>query len=184
MITEALQRWIDDIIDTGRQQWALRLVAVVTAVGAIMTATAANGRWWPLGLVVVTGLAVTSAVRPDSHTSLAVITIAVWNWQATVDRVDTAWLPVAGVCLLVHHAVIALSATIPVGGWIPATVLRRWAGRTSVCAGLVGLVWVLTVAMDRRDAPGNGALTAVALVVVATAAVVIRSRSVDRPPAG
>lgn len=182
MIIETLQRWIDDVLDTGRQQWTLRLVAVATALGAIVSATAANGRWWPLGLTVVTALGLTAAVRPDTHVSLAVITIAVWNWQATVEDVDTPWLPVAAICLVVHHVVIALSATIPIGGRVPTDVLRRWTARTSACAGLVVVVWVLAVAMDRRDAPGNGALTALALAVIATAAVLIRSRSIEQPP--
>ncbi len=176
-----LQRWIDEFHATSLQQWALRLVAVVASLGALLAAAGANGRLWPAGLFIVTALAAASAVRPDAHTALIVVVVVAWHWLATVDEVDGPWLPLAAVCLLVHHAVIALSASIPVGGVLPAATIVRWAGRTALIASATVGMWAVVAVLDGRDAPGNGLLTALALAIVSGAAVMIRSRSLDRP---
>jgi len=171
------QEWIDDVLETSPQQWLLRLIAVVTPVMAVLAASAANGRAWPVGMSLVAGLALTSSLRPDADWALAVIVIVGWHWLAAVDEVDTIWLPLASVLLLVFHTVVALLATVPSGGVVPTITLARWAGRVAVGAGATVGLWLMVVALDQRDARGNALLTALALAVVAGAAVLIRARS-------
>jgi hypothetical protein len=175
----SLQQWVDDFLATSRQQWLLRLVVVISPVAAVLAAAAATGRWWPFGLLMVAILATASAIRPDTHTALGVVLLTVWYWSARVDAVDTPWLPVAGICLLVFHSVVALSATIPTGGEVPRATLGNWLRRTALggCATLG--MWVLVVVFDRGDAAGNGGLTALALMVIVGAAVLVWSRSID-----
>ena len=176
-----LQGWIDELQDTSGQQWLLRLIAVVVALGALASVSAEVGRLWPFGLVVVAALSIASAFRPDSHTAAAVIAIIAWHWLAVVDRVDTVWLPVAACCLLGYHSVIALTATFPVGGVVPTATLMQWLRRTALGSGATVALWVVVVLLDRRDGPGNGLLTALALVVVAGGAVAVRSGSLGEP---
>lgn len=181
MNESTLQAWIDEALATSRQQWTLRLVAVLAPLGAVLAATAENGRWWPVGLVLVTILASSSAVRPDSNLALIVITIVVWHWVASVDRLDSPWLPVAACCLLAHHTVTAVSATFPPGGEVPIGTLLHWLRRTALVALATVGMWTLVVVLDRRDAPGNGLLTGFALAIAACAFVGIRFRSISRP---
>jgi hypothetical protein len=179
MNPSALQGWIDELHGTSRQQWWLRLVTVLAPLDALFAVTAEVGTWWPFGLVVVTVLACASAVRPDSHTALLAIAVVAAHWLVTVDRVDTPWLPAASVCLLVYHSVNALAATIPTGGEVPMATLAQWLRRTMFGAGATVGMWILVVLLDRREAPGNGLLTALALAIVGGSMVMIRSRSVD-----
>lgn len=176
-----LQRWINELHGTSRQQWLLRFVTVLAPLAALVAVTAEVGTWWPFGLVVVAALAVASAIRPDSHTALATIAIVAAHWLVMVGRLDTPWLPIASVCLLVYHAVNALTAAFPVGGEVPMATLVEWLRRTMFGAGVTVCMWVLVVVLDRREAPGNGLLTALAFAIVAGAAAMIRTRSVDQP---
>ena len=179
MNAERLQAWLDELLNTSAQQWTLRAVVVLAPLGALAAVTAELGRWWPFGAVLVAALAIAAAFRPDSHTALLVIAIVGWHVLATVDRVDSPWIPVVTCCVLVHHSVVALTATFPVGGVVPTPTLASWAVRT----GIVGLasvaMWALVVVMERRDAAGNGLLTTLAVVIVGASALLIRSRSLD-----
>lgn len=182
MNTTSLQQWVDEFLETSRQQWLLRIAAVAAAAAAVLAASGASGRWWwSFALFTVLVLAAASAIRPDTHTALVVVVVVGWHWLATVDDVDTPWLPFASVCLLVYHAVIALSANVPTGGDVPASVIGRWMRRTAVVGVATVVVWGLVVLFERRAAPGNAVLTAAALVLVAAGAVMIRSRSLEQP---
>ncbi len=174
-----LQGWIDELHGAGAQQWFLRGFVVLAPLGAMSSAALEVGRWWPFGLLVVSALAIASAFRPDSQTALAVIAIIVWHWLAVVEPVDTLWLPVAACCLLAYHSLVALTATFPVGGVVPTATLSQWLRRTAVGCAATLAMWVLVVLMDRRGAAGNALLTALALVVVAVAALLVRARSLD-----
>lgn len=179
MNSAKLQGWIDELHGTSRQQWWLRLVTVLAPLGALFAVTAEVGTWWPFGLVVVTVLACASAIQPDSHTALVAIAVCAAHWLITVDRVDTPWLPAASVCLLAYHAVNALAAAFPTGGKVPTPTLVRWLRRTMFGASVTVGMWLLVVLLDRRDAPGNGLLTALALAILAGAMFMIRARSVQ-----
>lgn len=181
MTPSVLQQWVDELLATSRQQWLLRLVTVAAPLGAMLAVAAEVNAWWPFGLVVVTILAAASAFRPDSHTGIVVIVIVAAHWLATVDRSESPWLPVASVCLLTYHAVTAMTATFPAGGNVPSETIGRWVLRTAVGGGFTVALWALVVFLGRREAPGNGLLTALALAIVAGAAIMIRSRSVEDP---
>ena len=177
MSSEALQDLIDEMLGTSAQQWLLRVLALLTATGAVLAAWAANGRWWPVGLFLVGALSVASAAHPDTPFALVTVVAIVWRWLVAVDDVGTPWLPVAGICLLGFHSVIALLATVPTGGELPAATLGQWSRRVALGGCLTVAMWALVVLFDRREAAGNGLLTAAALAVVAACAVMIRSRS-------
>jgi hypothetical protein len=179
MNPSALQGWIDELHATSPQQWFLRLLIVAAPLGAVLAVTAEVGTWWPFGLVVLTALAGASAIRPDAHTALFVIAVVAAHWLLTVERLDTPWLPVASCCLLVFHAATALGASFPAGGDVPTATIVQWLRRTFLGGCVTVGMWVLVVLFDRREAPGNGLLTGLALAIVAAAAVTIRSRSLD-----
>jgi len=175
-----LQEWIDELHETSSQQWGLRLVALMTSLGAMASVAAELGRSWPFGLLVVVVLAVASAIRPDNHTAAALICVIAWHWLATVDRIDTVWLPATTCCLLVYHSVIALTASFPVGGVVPVSTLLIWLRRTGLGACMTLFMWGLVVLLERREAAGSGVLTALALALAAAGAVLVRARSVDQ----
>jgi hypothetical protein len=174
-----LQGWIDELHDTSGQQWGLRLIALVAPLGAMASVAAEIGRWWWFGLAVVVALALASAFRPDSYTAVILIAVVAWHWLATVDRIGTIWLPVATCCLLVYHSVIALTASFPIGGVVPTSTLLNWLRRTGLGTCVTVAMWGLVVLMDRREAAGNGLLTALALAIAAGGAVLVRARSLD-----
>ena len=134
-------------------------------------------------MVVVVGLAVASAVRPDTHTALLVPVIVGWLWLVSVDDLDAPWLPVAALCLVAFHAVTALLASLPTGGAFPGSILRREARRLGLVAAATVAMWGVVVVLDQRDAPGNGLLTGLGLVIVAVAAALMRWRSLEGPSA-
>lgn len=179
----SLQRWVDDLLATSVQQWLLRVATILTPLAALLAAGVAGGRWLPFWTIVVAGLATASAIRPDAHTPLLVTVIVGPLWPLTVDDLDTPWLAVAAVCLFAFHALTALLASLPTGGSFPATVLVRAGGRAGLVAAATVAMWGLVVALDRRDAAGNGLLTGLGLLVVAVAAALLWWRSVDRPSA-
>lgn len=181
MNAEALQRIIDEVHATSAQQWLFRAVALLAALGAVVSTAPVGDGVWIAGAFVVGVLAAASAVRPDTHTALAVVVLVVWNWLASVDDVGTPFLPIAAVCLLVYHSVVALSASLPIGGTLPRPVLARWLRRTVLVGAATVALWATTALLDSRDAPGNGLLTALALAVLTAVAVMIRSRSLDQP---
>ncbi|MGA9276190.1 hypothetical protein [Ilumatobacter sp.] len=179
MNAERIQAWIDELHGTSGQQWMLRLVVVLAPLGALAAVTAEVGRWWPFGGVLMGALAIAAAFRPDSHTALLIIAVVVCHVLATVEQVDSPWVVVVACCLLLHHSAVALTASFPVGGVVPTATLLRWAQRTGVAGGLTIGMWGLVIVMERRDAAGNGLLTALAVAIVAASAVVIRSRSLN-----
>ncbi len=181
MNTEKLQRAVDHLIEASGQQWIFRAVGVATSLAAVLAGSAADDRLWVFGLFLVGLLAVVSALVPDSDVALIVIIIVTWRWLATVDSVDTPWLPVAAVCLLCFHSVTALAASLPTGGAVRRSIIGRWLHHTAVVGALTVGTWSVVLVFERRDAAGNGPLTALALAVVVGAASLIRWRGIDRP---
>lgn len=176
-----LQRWIDEVQNTSGQQWLLRSVAVASAIGATLAATGPSGNWWPLGLVLVASLAIASAVRPDTHIATSVVVVIVWRLLVAIDGIGTLWLPVAGTFLLVYHSVIAISASVPIGGDLPLSTLSQWLRQAALGSAATFSMWVLVVLFDQRDAAGNGLLTGIALAIAVAGAIALRSRSLARP---
>ncbi|MEP1124315.1 MAG: hypothetical protein ABJH68_10545 [Ilumatobacter sp.] len=176
-----MQRAVDELLAVSRQRWVLGIGAVATATTAFAAASVASGGWWLPGLVVVIASAIVSAARPDDHTGLVVVGLVIWQWLARVDDVGTPWLPVAACCMLVFHALLALTAVVPTSGSIPGATIARWTERTAVVAASTVAMWIVVVVLERRDLPGNGALTGLALLIVAATATAIRARSVRSP---
>ncbi len=174
----ALQRAVDEFLAVSRQRWLTGIGAVLMATSAFAVASVASGGWWLPGLVAVTALSIVAAVRPDDHTGLVVVGVVIWQWLVRVDDVGTPWLPVAACCMLVFHTLLALTAVVPTSGSIPEATIRRWTGRTAVVAAATVAMWIVVVVLDRRELPGNAALTGLAVLIVAAATTAIRARSV------
>lgn len=181
MNPSVLQQWIDEVLESSVQQWLLRTVALLMPFGALLAAAGANQRWWPAGFFIVGALATAAAMRPDTHVALLAVIAIVWHWLATVDGTGGVWLLGAALCLLGYHGVIAISASLPTGGKLPRATIGRWLARTATVGVVTTVVWGFVVLLDRRDAPGNGLLTGLALAVIALSAVMIRNRSIERP---
>ncbi len=175
------QEMIDHVLETSPQRWALRLVTVATPIAAVLAAQRAGAGFWPFGVFLIAALGLLCAFQPDTFAPFVVIVAVIWRWLATVDAIESVWLPFAATCLLVFHATTALAATIPHRGSASASLLRRWLWQTALGSGLVVSLWGLVIAFGRLDAAGNTFLTAAALTLVGVAAVVIRLDSVEPP---
>lgn len=171
------QRVVDELLATTLQQWIFRSIVVLSAVAALVAAAQANGTWWPFGMFLTVSFASASAVRPDTHVALVTIVGIVAHFVVTVDDPATWWLPIAGVALLIFHSVVALTATIPIGGVVPRPVLTRWARRVAAGGGATCGLWLVVVLFDRREADGNAVLTGLALALAATGAAVAWART-------
>ncbi|MEM9714624.1 MAG: hypothetical protein AAGA17_20545 [Actinomycetota bacterium] len=180
-MTAALQHVIDVVLESSRQQWLLRAAVLLSPIAAVLAVSGAQRTGADPGVVVVVAaMAVAATAIPDSQLPTVVIALVGWQWLAHVDSVSSPWLPVAVICLVVHHTAAALTSTVPTGGVLPWDVVGRWVGRVAACAGLVVFVWTATTILDGRDAAGNGLLTGLALVVAAGLATFVRSRSLGR----
>jgi hypothetical protein len=177
MITERLQEALDQALATTRQRWLLGVVAVLTALvasGSMALASEGADGW----VVILVGvLALLATIWPDDHLALVVITVVVLHWLAFRADVVSAWSMGIAACLLVFHTLIALMAATPHTAVVHPVVLRRWLARSGVVAVATGAVWVLVVLFERRNAPGNAALSIAAFAVVAAAAIALRVRS-------
>ncbi|MEZ5376062.1 MAG: hypothetical protein R2733_06060 [Acidimicrobiales bacterium] len=174
----SLQYAVDRVVDASPQQWLLRITATCAAMAA-MGAAGAAGIWSALGFVIVALLAALSSLRPDSHAVVVVDIIIIASLHAAIDDPATPWLPVAALCLTIHHTVTALAASIPIGGELPVSTLGRWVRQTAVVAACTLALWLAVVVLDRRDLPGSALLTAVALAVAAGVALLVRDGSID-----
>ncbi|MEO1060277.1 MAG: hypothetical protein AAFZ07_02580 [Actinomycetota bacterium] len=179
----ALQDLIDLILESSRQQWLLRAAVLLSPIVAVLaTAGADAGSADPGVVIFVAVMALAATAIPDSQLPTVVIAVVAWQWLALIDSVGSVWLPVAVICLVVHHTAAALLATIPTGGGVPGAVVQRWAGRVAACGGLVVFTWIVAAALERREADGNALLTGAALAAAGGLAALIRSRSLGRSP--
>ncbi|MEM9035534.1 MAG: hypothetical protein AAGD18_13155 [Actinomycetota bacterium] len=177
MTPRTLQDWIDLLLDASRTQWLLRAGTVLAPIVSVLAAAAASPGWWPPGTALVAVLAIAAALRPDTHFALSVAIVCAWHWAAIDADVASGWLPLAAVALLVFHATVALAASLPSGTAVPNELVMRWAARTGVAAGITVGVWLAVALLDRRELPGNGLLTGLALAVIGITALAVRARS-------
>jgi len=177
MNVDWLQRLIDRLALVSWQRWALIALAVVAATAASTVTALAAGRQTDVVLVLVVGLGVASAVRPDSHTAAVVMAIVVWQWLASIDDAMTPWVIALAALLFVFHAAVALMAVAPVSAEIEWSVLVRWVRRGVVVVGATAAMWALVAVMNERRAAGNVALTVVGLLVLTALVLVMRIAS-------
>jgi len=162
------------IAEWTRGQWALRVVAALGPVGAVL-ATAPAGvppKPWLVGLVAL--LSVGHARLPESPVGiLAMGAVIVWWGVAFRDGLH-AWALPAAAALLASHVAALLAAYGPDRLGVDPATLRRWLVRAAVAFSLAPAVWALALLLRGRDeAPGvwvAGLAVALAATVVATVA--------------
>ncbi len=180
MTTGRLQAQLDQMLATTKQRWFLGGLAVLSVVlaSASMALGSDHTDGWVVVLVGV--LAVVAAVLPDDHLALVVMAVVVMHWLSLDPDVASPWSMAIAGCLYLFHTVIALMAVTPHSAVVDPAILRRWLARSVVVVASTGAVWALVAAFERRDAPGDVALTVVSLAVLTAAIVALRLRSV--PP--
>ena len=178
MTTRRLQQQLDQALAATAQRWLLGGVAALAATlaSATMTMRSTHGDGWVV--VVVAVLAVVAAIQPDEHTALIVVAIVVMHWLAVGGGVDSAWSMAIAGALFVFHTVIALMAVTPHTAVVHSAILRRWLVRSAVMIPATVGVWILVGVFERREAPGNAALSALAFAILAVAVVALRVRSI------
>lgn len=176
-MTARLQRWIDTASLVSTQRWAFGVVAVVSIVGALVFTSVGTDDRFGWFAVLTVGLAIVATVEAGSHTAAVVIGLVVLQWMSATDDVTTVRsLPVA-LCLLVFHCLLASMAVTPHSATVHPDVLRRWLQRTGAVAIGTGVVWLLVGALERRDAPADPQLTALALVATGAGVVLLLRQS-------
>ena len=175
-MSSGLQDVIDRAAVTSGQRWILSMLAVATAaVGSVVTVVAAGGV--PVMPVVVTVVAIAAVLRPDSHVALIAIVLVLAHWVIGVDDATTPLSVAVAAALGAFHALVALLAVTPPTVTVDAGVLGRWARRSLLAVVPAGWTWLTVVVLAEREAPGSVALTTLALVTLAIAAVVVRLRT-------
>ena len=177
MNTRRLQRLLDQLLATTTQ----RLLLVALAVGTVVVASASLAKSTSLAdtwvVFVVAVLALVGAVEPDEHLATIVMAIVVFHWLVLDQDTASPWSLAIGASLFIFHTLVALMAVTPHTSVIGRTVLVRWLTRSIVPAVAMIGTWLLVVAFERRDSPGNVALSTAALAVLAAAVVTFRVRT-------
>ncbi len=125
-----------------RSQLVIRAVIVASAALALaMTRPASKITILPLELIVI-GLALFCAWRPDGYTGLVVVLAVALNWVLAVETPMSAWsVGVAG-CLALFHTSVAAASVAPSRAALNEEMVRRWLSRLLVVAVLPLPVWL------------------------------------------
>lgn len=176
-----LQAGLDQVLATSLQRVVLMLVSVVSIVAA-SAAIAGSTEFADTWVVfVVAFIACVVAAEPDEVLGLLLMGIVLFHWALVGDDLTTPWMLAFAGCLHVFHTTVALMAVTPHTADVHRDVFVRWTARSMVVAGSTVGVWVLVVAFERQQAPGNLVLSVMALAVLAAAVVGFRARSVPDP---
>ncbi len=173
-----LQTALDQTRSTAMQRWVLIIVSIasiVSASAAIARASDVADTWV---VFFVAGLAGVVAAEPDEHLGLVLMGIVLFHWITLDQAVTSPWSMALAAALHLFHTTVALMAVTPHTAVVQRDVVVRWAARSVAVAVSTLGVWLLVVAFEQREAPGNVALSAMAFAVLAGAVVAFRSRSV------
>lgn len=161
-----LEQQVARFLRVAPQRWILGGAAVGAAAGASLVAGAGGGGQSVLVFIVVIGLAIGSAIRPATHTALAVLVVVTWQWLATTDdRMSPLVIGVAGL-LFAFHTIVALLAVVPVTAHVERAIGARWVRRSALVVAATGAMWLAVELMDQRRADGSVALTLLGFVTV------------------
>ena len=146
---------------------AFVLASPLAAVGC--TRAAANDP--PLEIeLLIAGLAVVCAARPDNHIGLLVVVLIGLDWVLTVDDPTTPWSIGVAVSLAVLHTSMAAASVAPHAAPWTRAMYHRWTRRLIAVAGASLPAWAVTAAIHRSDVPSSPALLTAALMTLAVAA--------------
>jgi hypothetical protein len=162
----------------GLDQLVLRSLVVVGGATTVVAAQAAGARpaSWLQALVV--GLAVLTAVRPESTVGVVLFAGAAYTWGLAPETLSPLVLLAAAGLVLAHVSAL-VAAQGPARMRVDGAQVRRWAARGLLLWLASLVVWVLTVAMadlpQRRLAYGLGLTVVVVVAVLATTLIGTRS---------
>jgi hypothetical protein len=161
-------------------QIVVRLVIVLAPPLFVGAACAAATTWapWPVVLLAAIVLGALCAAQPDTNGGLMVVLLASLMWLITVDDRETPWTLVAALALGGFHTAMAAAGSTPPAAIWNGPMRRQWLGRVAALAGVTAVAWVLEAGLVSGERRGNAAVFVTALLIVAGAALFLRSRSV------
>ncbi len=181
MSTSSLQYRLDAIMATAPQRLVLGgLAALVPTLLSIGMAVASerSDAWL---VVIVAASAIGAAMQPDDHLGLVTIGLVSIHWLSIGASVVSPWAIVVAAGLLVFHSLLALMGGTPHTSTLPRGLFVVWLRRlVFVLLPTIG-VWLLVTVLERRDIPGNVAVSVAAFAAL-TAAVVLLQANLRRQP--
>ena len=131
-----------------RSQLSLRATIVVAAVLALaLTRPASQITVLPLELIVI-GLALFCAWRPDGYTGLVVVLAVALNWVLAVETPMSAWSVGVAAGLALFHTAVAAASVAPSRPALNEEMMRRWLSRLLVVAALPVPVWLVAMLIN------------------------------------
>lgn len=177
MNTAKLQVKLDQALATSRQRWMLMIIAVLSitlASAAIARATPFTDTWVVYCVVVI---AMVVAADPSEQLGLVLMSIVLFQSITAGQAVTSPWALALAVALHVFHSVVALMSVTPHSATVHQTIVIRWIGRSAVVLLITVGVWLLVVAFERRELPGNVTLSMLAFAVLVAAVVGFAART-------
>lgn len=181
MSTAKLQVRLDQLMATSRQRWmlAVLVVASITLSSlAIARATPFADTWV---VYCVAAIAIVVAADPSEQLGLFLMSVVLFQWLTSGQPVTSPWAMAFALTLHLFHTVVALIAVTPHTAAVDRAVLWRWSIRSVVIACLTVGVWFAVVGFERRELPGNVALSVMAFAVLAAAVVSLAVRTLSTP---
>lgn len=163
----------------GLDQLVVRGLVVIGGLTTVVAAQAAGARpaYWLQG--TMTGLAVLTALRPESLAGFGLLTGAAYTWALAPETLSPIVLLAAAGMVLAHVSAL-VAAQGPARMCVDGAQVRRWTGRALLLWLVAVVVWSSAVAVSdlpqQRLAYGLGLAVMVVIAVVATRAVSSRSR--------
>ena len=161
----------------GIDQLVLRSLVVIGASVTIVAAQAAGATPGPWHQGILLGLAVITALRPESIAGVGLLAGAACTWALTPETLSPLVLVAAAGMVVVHVSALVV-AQGPARMRVDGAQVRRWAARAGFLWVAGATVWALSVVMlevpQRRLAYALG-LTLLGVIAV-TATWIISSR--------
>ncbi len=175
MSTSSLQYRLDAIMATAPQRLALGALAAVVPTSISIGLALASERSDAWLVVIVAASAIGAAMQPDDHLGLVTIGLVSVHWLSIGASVVSPWVIVVAAGLLLFHSLLALMAGTPHTSTLPPALVLIWLRRlVLVLIPTVG-VWLLVMVLDRRDLPGNVAVSVAAFVALAVVVILFQN---------
>lgn len=136
-------RALDRLLLSSGEQRALRLLALLAAVGFLAVLDAAGGTVRTVLALVAVVLALGAALAPESGVVLALLVYLGVLWWLSVPTSLNGWTLLAAALLTTVHVACTLASYGPPGLWLDPGLRRRWAVRWLLCLAAAAVVAVV-----------------------------------------
>jgi len=130
----------------GLDQLTLRTLVLLGAASAVVAAQAAGARVEPWEQGIVFGLAVITAIRPESVAGVGLLAGATYVWALAPETLSPLVLLAAAGMILAHVSAL-VAAQGPARMAVDGAQVRRWAARALLLWLVAAAVWGLSVAV-------------------------------------